>query len=110
MTSVLEQHREQLTALCRKYRVKRLEVFGSATGESFDPSRSDIDLLVEFLPIEPGAYFDTYFNLLDALQQLLGAPVHLVVARAIRNPYSQSSVNESTLLLHAARRACRSFN
>lgn len=102
MTSVIEQHREQLTALCRKYRVKRLEVFGSAARERFDPSRSDIDLLVEFCPIESGAYFDTYFNLLEELHALFGAPVDLVVARAIRNPYFKDAVDETKKLLYAA--------
>lgn len=71
MTSVIEQHREQLTALCRKYRVKRLEVFGSAARERFDPSRSDIDLLVEFCPIESGAYFDTYSTCLKSFMRCL---------------------------------------
>ena len=48
MIPLIEKKRLAVEELCRKYRVTRLEVFGSAVGESFDPERSDIDFLVEF--------------------------------------------------------------
>lgn len=48
MTDVLEGRRQELIELCRKHHVRRLEVFGSATGSDFDEESSDIDLLVEF--------------------------------------------------------------
>jgi predicted nucleotidyltransferase len=37
MNKLIESKREELAALCRKYRVQRLEIFGSAVTESFDP-------------------------------------------------------------------------
>jgi len=52
MTAMLTVRREQLVALCQKYRVRRLDVFGSATRDDFDEQSSDIDLLVEFLDAE----------------------------------------------------------
>jgi uncharacterized protein len=48
MTHVLEVHREELAGLCRRYRVRRLDVFGSATTGDFEERASDVDLLVEF--------------------------------------------------------------
>ena len=48
MTYVLEGHRQELADLCRKYRVRRLDVFGSAGRGDFDEESSDVDLLVEF--------------------------------------------------------------
>ena len=56
MHPFLNTHREQISALCRSYGVRRLEVFGSASdSERFDTARSDVDLLVEFEPgNEPG--------------------------------------------------------
>jgi len=49
MLKEIETHREQIAELCRRYGVKRLELFGSATrGSDFDPERSDIDFLIEF--------------------------------------------------------------
>ena len=50
MHAEIAQRKEQLIALCRRYDVGRLEVFGSAArGFDFDPAASDADFLVEFL-------------------------------------------------------------
>lgn len=47
MIAALAERRAEIAALCRQYQVGRLEVFGSAArGGDFDPSRSDVDLLV----------------------------------------------------------------
>ena len=50
MISLIENKRTVLTDLCRRFGVRRLELFGSAATDAFDPSRSDLDFLVEFLP------------------------------------------------------------
>ena len=42
MIDLIEQHRAALEGLCRRYRVKTLEVFGSAADGTFDPARSDL--------------------------------------------------------------------
>lgn len=45
---------EALAALCRRFRVRRLDLFGSAAAAGgFDPARSDLDLLVAFEPMAP---------------------------------------------------------
>ena len=100
MTTPLQTLQPELSALCRRYRVRRLDVFGSAaTGKA--GAGSDIDLLVEFEPMSEG-YADAYFGLLDALQTLLRKPVDLVVESAIRNPYFRQSVEASRTPLYAA--------
>ena len=49
MHADIAAHRKELTALCRRYGVRRLEVFGSAArAADFDPKTSDADFLVEF--------------------------------------------------------------
>ena len=54
MHAEILRHRETLAALCRRHGVARLDVFGSAArGVDFDPTRSDVDLLVEFAPSTP---------------------------------------------------------
>src|ERR1700733_2775622 len=51
MQSDIANQRDALAALCRRFGVTRLEVFGSAArGVGFDPKRSDADLLVTFAP------------------------------------------------------------
>ncbi len=39
--------------LCTRYHVQRLDVFGSVLTDRFDPSRSDLDLLVTFMDLAP---------------------------------------------------------
>ena len=93
---------DQLTELCRRYRVKKLEVFGSASTGRWEEGRSDLDFLVEFLPLEPDQPFNCYFGLLESLETLFGRPVDLVVARAITNPYFQESVEATRQVIYAA--------
>jgi predicted nucleotidyltransferase len=46
--ALIEEHRGALRQLCQRYRVQRLEVFGSAATENaFDPHTSDLDFRVE---------------------------------------------------------------
>ncbi len=102
MNLLLEQHRTQLEALCRRYGVQRLEVFGSAATGLAQSGESDLDFLVEFGPLPPGGYADAYFGLLESLEALYGRPVDLVVASAIRNPFFLQSVERTRTLLYAA--------
>ena len=46
MVRIIEIKREELARLCVRYHVCRLELFGSAAGDRFDPARSDLDFLV----------------------------------------------------------------
>jgi len=99
--SMVQEHLPEIRRLCTRYRVRRLELFGSATTPSFDPAASDIDLLVDFEELE-GGYFDAYFGLREALEELLGLPVDLVMSRAVKNPYFLESIAASRTPLHAA--------
>ena len=78
---------EALPALCRRFRVRRLDLFGSAATGRFDPGRSDLDILVAFDDLPPGAYADAYFGLRAALEDLLGRPVDLLTEPALENPH-----------------------
>ncbi len=104
MSWLFEQHRTELEGLCRRYNVRRLDLFGSAARAAREerPGQSDLDFLVEFGPIAPGAYADAYFGLLESLEALFGQRVDLVVASAIRNPYFLQAVERTKMLLYAA--------
>lgn len=102
MPAAIAQHADELTRLCAKYDVLRLEVFGSAASGAYRPGHSDLDFLVEFRPLSPGAYADAYFGLLAALERLFGCSVDLVVAKAIKNPYFLESVNQTRTLVYEA--------
>ena len=74
MQADIAEKREALAALCRRYGVARLEVFGSAArGTGFDPNRSDADFLVTFTPAVRNN-LAAFTDLKDALERLLGRP------------------------------------
>ncbi len=102
MIALIEQKRESLVDLCRRYRVSRLEVFGSAVTGEFDPERSDLDFLVEFERNSPMGPFHQYFDFLAELEQLFSREIDLVEASAMRNPYFIKSVSTTRSLLYAA--------
>ena len=84
MQADIAEKRDALAALCRRYGVSRLEVFGSAArGLDFDPKRSDFDFLVEFEQRSDLPPLQQFFGLAEALEQLLGRPVDLVERKAV---------------------------
>jgi predicted nucleotidyltransferase len=102
MNPIVAQRRSQVTELCNRYRVQRLELFGSASGDRFDSASSDLDFLVEFQPLEEGEHADAYFGLREGLESLFARPIDLVMTRAIRNPYFLQAIAPTRTLMYAA--------
>ncbi|MCZ7662546.1 MAG: nucleotidyltransferase domain-containing protein [Thermoleophilia bacterium] len=102
MVSVLEDNRDAVAALCARYGVVRLDVFGSALRADFRPGESDIDLLAQFAPRDPYELAEAYFDLLDELRDLLGREVDLVMVGAIKNRYIAEDIERTKRLLYAA--------
>ncbi len=87
MHASLTQQLPNIAALCERYGVAHLELFGSATGTEFNPDSSDFDFLVELDQNNNGSRGRRWTELADALEALLGRHVDLVNPRYIRNPY-----------------------
>jgi len=103
MISAIEERIEAIKSLCAKYQVKRLELFGSAADNTFQPGRSDIDFLVEFLPdADMGPWMSHYSEFREEMESALGSKVDLVSATALKNPYLISEINRTRSLLYAA--------
>jgi len=102
MNTVLDQHREEIAALCRRFGVRRLELFGSGASRDFDPQRSDLDFLVDFGADGDQDLFHRYFGLNEALEGLLGRKVDLVMVDAMSNPFFIESVNKTRRNVYAA--------
>jgi len=82
MIADIALHRDELRQLCRRFGVRRLEVFGSAAREAdFDPARSDIGFLVEFAAQEDD--LARFLDFKEALETLLARRVDLVDRKAI---------------------------
>lgn len=102
MHPAIAQHRAGISAICQRYHIRRLEVFGSAArADDFDPERSDADFLVEFAPnTQPDLH--TFFGAKTELEQLLGRGVDLIEPGAVRNPYVLASINRHREAIYAA--------
>jgi predicted nucleotidyltransferase len=103
MSFALAPHQlEAIASACRRHRVARMHLFGSALREDFEAGRSDLDLLVEFQPLEPAALVDAYFSLESQLSTITSQAVDLVMADAVRNPYVRADIEASKRLIYEA--------
>jgi hypothetical protein len=102
MHPAIAQHRPSIAAICQRFGIQRLEVFGSAARvDDFNPESSDADFLVEFaLGVTPDLH--TFYGAKAALEQLLGRGVDLVEPGAVRNPYVLQSINRNREAIYAA--------
>ncbi len=90
----IRQLRPQIMALARKYRVRKVSVFGSvARGEMH--ADSDIDFLVDF---EEGYRLTDHIRLLQGLRELLACSVDVVDRRALREELKPYVLKEAQLL------------
>ena len=70
--------------------------------DDFRPGESDLDLLIEFGPMQGYQKAIAYFDLLNGLQSLLGVDVDLVMKGALTNPDLVREIEQSRQLLDAA--------
>lgn len=102
MHPLIAQHRSGISAICQRYSISRLDVFGSAArADDFNTATSDADFLVEFAP-NAHTGLNEFFGAKAALEQLLGRGVDLVESAAIRNPYVLASINRHREIVYAA--------
>ena len=102
MIAAVAERAADIERLCGRHHVQRLALFGSAATGRHRSGTSDFDFVVEFPPLPPGVYADSYFGLMEDLERLLGGPVELVVGSAIRNPFFRRSVEQTSTLLYEA--------
>ena len=102
MHPLIADHSGPIAALCRRYHVRRLEVFGSLLRDDFDPAESDVDLTVEFEPEPADGAFDRYFGLKAALEILFQRPVDLVELGAMENTRLKRLIERSRIPVYAA--------
>lgn len=97
--SVLDKHIKDIARLCSSHKVKELYAFGSVLSDKFTKD-SDIDLLVNFEPIDVSLYADNYFDFKFSLQKILNRRIDLLEEKAIKNPYFRQSINQKRQLIY----------
>jgi predicted nucleotidyltransferase len=101
MIDLVAGNLERIRAACMQHGVYFLELFGSAARDDFDPSRSDIDVLVDF-PDGASDLFGASMGLREDLARILGRPVDVITVRGIRNPLLLDSLRRDAVRLYAA--------
>jgi predicted nucleotidyltransferase len=94
--------KKALAALCRKYGVRRLSLFGSAARGEMKPG-SDVDLMVEFDPASTTSLWDY-----PAMQEDFSAlfdrrKVELASPEILRNPFRRKTILADLKTLYEAR-------
>lgn len=97
---LIELNMDKIIALCKKYKVAKLWVFGSILTPRFN-DRSDIDFLVDFddKQIDLLDYADNFFNFIHEIEDVVGRKVDMVVDKSIRNRYFRAEIDETRKLL-----------
>jgi predicted nucleotidyltransferase len=101
MISLVTQKKNEVSALCKQFKVRRLDLFGSAATENFSGA-SDLDFVVSFTDEEPREYARCYFSLANALEKLFQRRVDLVTERSIRNPYFREEIEQTRQPVYGA--------
>ena len=102
MHPVIQEKLPQVVKLCRRNHVARLDLFGSAVRDEFDPVRSDLDFVVEYLPVPEAKTMEAYFGFKEALEQLFGRKVDLVERTAVQNRFFREELEETQVSIFAA--------
>jgi predicted nucleotidyltransferase len=94
---------EELADVCRRWKIERLEVFGSSLRDDFGPD-SDVDLLYTASPDARWGW--DIVDLRDELAALLHRSVHLVSRSAIEtshNAIKRKLILDDARVIYAAR-------
>jgi predicted nucleotidyltransferase len=97
--TLLDKHIIDIRKLCSDHKVRQLYAFGSVLTTKFN-NESDVDLVVDFDPIDVALYADNYFDFKFSLQNILNRPIDLLEDKAIKNPYFRQTLNQQRQLIY----------
>ena len=97
--NLIKQHKNKLIALCKKYKVIELYVFGSVLTDKFN-KQSDIDFLVKFGDVELYDYFDNYMEFKESLENLFKRKVDLLEVQTLKNPILRRSIDRNKVKIY----------
>ena len=98
---LIELNIDKIIALCEKYKVAKLWVFGSILTPRFN-DQSDVDFSVSFdkrnILLED--YADNFFGFVDDLGSLLCREIDLVCDDSVSNPYFRKELDHTKRLIY----------
>ncbi len=105
MIALIKNNLEKIKALCRQYQVQSLYLIGSAAREDKPFTKnSDVDFLLKYKKDNEGLGADKfdYFELLFALEDLIGKKEDLVVEESINNNIFKEAIEKSKIRIYEA--------
>ncbi len=93
-----------LRALCRRFGVQQLHLFGSSVTDRFDPARSDVDVLVTPMPAPPLEQGEMLLLLWAELENMFQRRVDLLTPDSLQNPFLKAEIEKTKHLVYDAAR------
>ncbi len=90
---LLSRRQNELKDFCDRWKIVKLELFGSALREDFS-AKSDFDFLVTFAKDAKWSLFD-FFKMQDEMEKVLKRKVDLFTRRSVEqstNPYRKKEI------------------
>lgn len=101
--NLLEQHKTEITNLCKQYMVQELYAFGSVLDENRFNEQSDIDLIVKFNnDVDIIDYVDLFFGLIENLERVFKRKVDLYTLNPIENRFLRENIESTKQIVYAA--------
>ena len=94
MIALLKENLAELTNLCRRFGIGKLDVFGSAATGAYIHGKSDIDFVIEFVDEDP-VIANHLFDFAESAEMLLGTRVDIIFESGMTNPYLRYAVNQT---------------
>lgn len=96
---LIEMNMDKIVALCKKYKVAKLWVFGSILTDRFT-DQSDVDFSVIFNYHLIDDLFVTFFDFIEELEVLLGRKVDMVDETEVSNKYFRKELDATKCLIY----------
>ncbi|MBT3482784.1 MAG: nucleotidyltransferase [Opitutales bacterium] len=88
---------DKIAAFCQAHGIRRLSLFGSVLRDDFDPDRSDVDVLAEFIPGALNGVGFRYMRFWEELSEILGRKVDFC---SRLNPYIEPNVRAEAVEIY----------
>jgi predicted nucleotidyltransferase len=96
----VELFEPEIVELCRRARVRRLELIGPAAASDCTEA-DEVDVLVRFQHTD-GGLFNRFFDLKEGLERVFGRMVDVTVANTIHDPAIWKTIEHSRRTIFAA--------
>ncbi len=100
LLSTLHVEDAVIADFCRRWKIVRMEIFGSAARGELRPD-SDVDVMVTFEP-HPGWSLYHLVQMQDELAALFKRDVDIVESGSVRNPFRARTIERDLQVVYAA--------